>query len=299
MLRDGDPRPPRGEAPVTPRIYVNAVGPGHFKTLEIGLSGGRDFSDGDIEGAPGVAIVNETLARQFWPGKDAVGQRLLPLEAGPAGNPITVVGVVRDSKYVTLGEEPRVFMYRPLAQAHTPQVTLLVRSDGAPAADVIASMKREVRALDSGLALFSVSSLDEAISISVLPARIAGALLAVLGLLALALAALGVYGVLSFLVRARTREIGVRVALGATPRSVVVLVVRQAMVWTLAGMAIGLALALAASRLLVSLLYGTTAADPLTFGSVIVLLGSVAGVAAAIPALRASRLDPLVALRTL
>ena len=154
-------------------------------------------------------------------------------------------------------------------------------------------------ALDGGLALFGVSSLDEAISISVLPARIAGGLLGVLGLLALALAALGIYGVLSFLVRARTREIGVRVAMGATPRTVVALVVRQAMVWTLTGMAIGVALALAASRLLGSLLYGISPTDPLTFGSVILLLGSVAAVAAVIPALRASRLDPLVALRTL
>jgi ABC-type antimicrobial peptide transport system permease subunit len=210
-----------------------------------------------------------------------------------------VVGVVRDSKYVTIGEEPRTFMYRPLAQAYTPQVSLLVRGAGASTADVVTTMRREIRALDGGLALFGVSSLDEAISISVLPARIAGGLLGTLGILALVLAALGVYGVLSFLVRARTREIGVRVAMGATPQTVVALIVRQAMVWTLNGMAIGVALAFAASRLLGSLLYGISPTDPLTFGTVILLLGSVAAVAAWIPARRASRLDPLVALRTL
>ena len=300
LLRDGDAPPARGEAPPTPLIYVNAVGPGHFKTLKIPQLGGRDFTFADVADAANVAIVNETLARQFWPGQSAIGQRLRPLDPNaPPRDTLVVVGVVRDSKYVTIGEEPRPFMYRPLAQEYVPHVTLIVRSAGAPPADVIAALQRQVGALDGGFAVFNVSSLDDAISISVLPARVAGGLLGTLGLLALVLAALGVYGVLSFLVRARTREIGVRVALGATPRSVVALVVRQAMVWTLSGMAIGLALALAVSRLLGSLLYGISPTDPLTFGAVIVLLGGAAAAAAVVPALRASRLDPLVALRTL
>ena len=296
MLRDGDVRPPAGQAPPTPLIYTNAIGPGHFKTLKIPLRAGRDFTDGDTDRAPGVAIVNETMARQFWPGKDAVGQRLLPLDTAAA--PIVVVGVVRDSKYITIGEEARPFMYRPLGQAYTPRVTLLVRGTGA-LADTVATVKREIHALDNGLAMFAVSSLDEAIAISLVPARVAGALLGTLGLFALVLAALGVYGVLSFLVRSRTREIGVRVAIGATPSAVVTMVVRQAMIWTVTGMAIGLALAAVAARLLGSVLYGVSPADPLTFGAVIVLLGGVAGLAAVIPAIRASRLDPLVALRTL
>jgi predicted permease len=300
LLRDGDPHPAQGQAPATPLIFINAIGPGHFKTLKIPLLSGRDFSYTDAAGGPNAAIVNDTMARQFWPGQDPIGQRLRPLDANAApADAIVVVGVVRDSKYVTIGEEPRTFMYRPLAQTSTLRVSLLVRSAGAPAADVIAGMKREIRGLDAGLALFGVSSLDEAISISLLPARIAGGLLGVLGLLALALAALGVYGVLSFLVRARTREIGVRVAMGATPQTVAALVVRQAMVWTLSGMGIGVVLALAVSRLLGSLLYGVSPTDPLTFGAVILLLGTVAAVAAVVPALRASRLDPLVALRTL
>jgi predicted permease len=298
-LRDGDPRPAAGEAPVTPMIYTNAVGPGHFKTLKIPLVRGRDFTYLDTEAAPNVAIVNETMAERFWPGKDAVGQRLIPLDAGAApAETLVVIGVVRDSKYVTIGEDPRSFMYQPLVQAYTPRVTLLVRGTGTPA-DAIGTVKREMQALDGGLALFAVSSLDEAISISLVPARIAGALLGTLGLFALVLAALGVYGVLSFLVRSRTREIGVRVAIGATPRAVVAMVVRQAMVWTVTGMAIGLALAAVAARLLGSVLYGISPTDPVTFGAVILLLGGVAGLAAVIPALRASRLDPLVALRTL
>jgi predicted permease len=300
LLRDRDSRPARGEAPPTPLIYVNAVGPGHFRTLRIPQLEGRDFTFADVADGAGVAIVNETMARQFWPGQGAIGQRLTPLDPNaPPRDTLVVVGVVRDSKYVTIGAEPRPFMYRPLAQEHASQVTLLVRSAGAPPADVIAALKGEVRALDGGFAVFNVSPLDEAISISVLPARLAGGLLGTLGLLALVLAALGVYGVLSFLVRARTREIGVRVALGATPRGVVALVVRQAMVWTLSGMAIGVGLALAVSRVLGSLLYGISPTDPLTFGAVVVLLGGAAAAAAVVPAIRASRLDPLVALRSL
>ena len=299
-LREGESRPQEGQAPPTPQIYFNSVSPGHFKTLQIPLISGRDFTYADSENAPRVAIVNETMARQFWPGKDPIGQRLLPIEADAApGAALLVVGVVRDSKYASIGEDPRTFMYVPLAQEHTPRVTLLVRSAGMPAAEVISAVKRELRAIDGGLPLFSVSSLDEAISISVLPARVAGGLLGALGLLALVLAALGVYGVLSFLVRARTREIGVRVALGARPTTVVTLVVWQAMIWTLTGLLIGLGLALLASRLLGGLLYGVSPTDPLTFALVIVMLGGVAGIAALVPAVRASRLDPLIALRTL
>ena len=298
-LRDGDARPAEGQMPATPIIYVNAVGPGHFKTLTIPLLRGRDFTHADTDGAQNVAIVNETMARQFWPGKDAIGQRLIPLDPGAApADTLVVIGVVRDSKYVTIGEAPRTFMFRPLAQEYTPRVTLLVRGTGAPV-DAIAAVKREIGALDGGLALFSVSTLDEAIAISLLPARLAGALLGTLGLFALVLAALGVYGVLSVLVRSRTREIGVRVAIGATPRAVVTMVVRQAMIWTVTGMAIGVALAAVVARLLGSMLYGISPMDPVTFGAVIVVLGLVAGLAAVVPALRASRLDPLVALRTL
>lgn len=299
MLRDGDVQPSRDQPPPTPQIYVNAVGPGHFKTLKIAVLAGRDFTHLDGAAAPGVAIVNETLARRFWPGKEAVGQRLRPLGDGAnVRESVEIVGVVRDSKYVTVGEAPRPFLYRPLTQQYTPRVTLLVRTAGTPAS-ALSTIKQEVRALDPGLPVFNVSPLADAISISLLPARIAGGLLGALGMLALALAALGIYGVLSFLVRARTREIGIRVAIGATPRAVVALVVRQAMTWTVAGGVIGLGLALLVTRFLEGFLYGIRPTDPLTFGGVTLLLALVACVAALVPAARASRLDPLVALRSL
>ena len=187
-------------------------------------------------------------------------------------------------------------MYRPFAQSYSPRVSLLVRTSGTPA-DALAIVRHELRALDAGMPVFNVAPLEVAISVSLLPARIAGALLGTLGVLALVLAGLGVYGVLSFLVRARTREIGVRVALGAAPGSVVALVLRQALGWTVTGLAIGMALALVASRFVGALLYGVSPTDALTFGGVLVTLATVACLAALVPAVRASRLDPLVALR--
>ena len=299
LLRDGDVEPAPGQQPSTPQVFANAVGPGHFDTLRIGMVAGRDFTDLDGDAAPRVAIVNETLARRFWPEQDAVGQRVRILgDRANASDVIEVIGVVRDSKYVTVGEEPRPFLYRPLAQAYTPRVTMLVRAAGAPGS-VLTAIRQEVGAIDPGLAVFNVAPLTEAMSVSLLPARMAGSLLGTLGMLALALAALGIYGVLSLVVRSRTREIGVRIALGATPGALTTMVVRQAMTWTVAGAVIGVVLALALTRFLEGFLYGTSPTDVWTFGGVTLLLVLVACIAALVPAARASRLDPLVALRTL
>jgi len=199
---------------------------------------------------------------------------------------------------VTVGEAPTPFLYRPLAQVYTPRVTLLVRSAGMPSS-VLSTLKQEVRAVDPGLAVCNIARLTEATSVSLLPARIAGNLLGGLGMLALALAALGIYGVLSFLVRSRTREIGIRVAIGARPSAVAAMVVWQAMTWTVGGALIGIALAFLLTRFLETLLYGISPTDPLTYGGVTLLLALVACIAALIPAVRASRLDPLAALRDL
>jgi predicted permease len=297
FLRDSDVPPAPGQPMPTPFVYVNGVSPGHFVTLRIPVIAGRDFTVQDDSTAPRVAIVNETLARQFWPGQQAIGQRLRPLAGdGRAAEPVEIVGIAADSNYVTVGETKRPFLYHPLAQEYTPRVTMLVRAPGS-AASAFAMIRRELRAIDGGLPIVNSASLETATTISLLPARVAGALVTALGWLALALAALGIYGVLSFLVRSRTREIGVRVALGATPAAVTLMVVRQAMLWTSAGAAIGSALALLITRLLTTLLYGVSPTDPLTFAAVIALLGMVAGVAALVPAVAASRIDPLRALR--
>jgi predicted permease len=296
LLQESDPEPARGERSPRPRAYTNNVGPGHFRTLRIGQLAGRDFTHADSTTAPRVAIVNETFAKQFWPGESGVGRRLKPRGATEPTRIIEVVGVVRDSKYVTVGEEARPFIYLPLSQSYTPRVTVIARSNTTPAA-AVALIRSELRASDEGLALFAVSTLTDATSVSLLPARMGGMMLAALGGLALILAALGIYGVLSFLVRMRTREIGVRVAIGASPRAVITLVVGQACRWTLIGAAAGIVLALGVTRLLAGVLYGVSPTDPATYGAVALLLVTVAALAAWVPALRATRVDPLVALR--
>jgi predicted permease len=295
MIREGDPEPGPDRPPL-PNVYLNAVGPGHFRTLRIAMAAGRDFTERDDASATDVAIVNETLARRYWPESSALGKRLRP--TGAPDRLLEVVGVVRDSKYVTVDEEPRPFVYRPLAQAYTPHVTLLVRASGT-SADALRTIKEAVKAQDPGLAVFNVATLADATALALLPAQVAGNLLGALGVLALLLAALGIYGVLSYIVRSRTREIGVRIAIGATPQAVAFMVVRQSLKWSVVGLSIGLISAGLLTRLLQRFLYGISPTDPLTFGMVTLLLVLVASAAALIPAARASRLDPIIALKDL
>ena len=281
-------------------IHWNSVGPGHFETLRIALVAGRDFSHADGGQAPRVAIVNERLARRLWPGENAVGHRLrLPGDgARPAQSTesIEIIGVVRDSTYVTVGEDVKPFMYLPFAQSYQPQLTLLVRSADAPPR-VLPAIEQSIREEDPGLVVSNVLTMDEATDAPLWPARTAGMFFGVLGTFALVLTALGIYGVLSLVVRSRTREIGLRVALGASPRSVASLVMGHAMTWTGVGAAVGLGLAVVLTRFLTALLYGTSPTDVWVFAGVVLLLVAVAGAAALVPALRASRLDPLEALR--
>ena len=292
VLRDGEAEPPLG---TPPNVYWNSVGPGHFRTLQITLLAGRDFTHADDDRAPRVAIVNETLARRLWPGEQALGQRVrLPGDGPP--RTIDVVGVVRDSTYVTVGEDMKPFMYIPFAQSYGPQFSVLVRSADAPER-ALPAIEGAVRAEDPGLVVFNVATMDVATNAPLLPARVAGRFFAVLGTFALTLAALGIYGVLSLVVRSRTREVGLRVALGASPGAVAALVVRRAMMWTAVGAAAGIALAVLVTRFLTPLLYGTSPTDLRAFAGVTLLLVAVAGAAALIPAVRASRLDPLAALR--
>jgi predicted permease len=295
MIREGDPEPGPDRPPL-PNVYLNAVGPGHFRTLRIAMAAGRDFTERDDASATDVAIVNETLARRYWPESSALGKRLRP--TGAPDRLLEVVGVVRDSKYVTVDEEPRPFVYRPLAQAYTPHVTLLVRTPGT-SADALRTIKEAVKAQDPGMAVFNVATLADATALALLPAQVAGNLLGALGVLALLLAALGIYGVLSYIVRSRTREIGVRIAIGATPQAIAFMVVRQSLKWSVVGLGIGLISAGLLTRLLQRFLYGISPTDPLTFGMVTLLLVLVASAAALIPAARASRLDPIIALKDL
>ncbi|MBC7929247.1 MAG: ABC transporter permease, partial [Rubrivivax sp.] len=275
-------------------IGFNIVGPGYFKTMGTQLMRGRDFTEADRDGAPGVAVINETLAETLWPGEDALGKRI-SLE-GSAGPFLEVVGVARNGKYRSLGDGPRPYVYQPVLQSYEPVMTLVVRTNGAPES-MAGAVREQLRALDANLPVADVRTLREHFDLSLLPARIAAWTLGSFGLLALALAAIGIYGVVSYSVAQRTREIGVRVALGAQSRDVLRLVLGEGLLIVGVGLAAGLALSFAATRVIEGFLYGVGATDPLTFAGVPLLLGAVTLIAGYLPARRAMKVDPIVALR--
>ncbi|HVF43829.1 MAG TPA: ABC transporter permease, partial [Pyrinomonadaceae bacterium] len=272
----------------------NVVGPRYFETIGTRLVRGRDFNDADREGAPKVAVVNETLAALLWPGEDALGKRLS--FEGARGPFLEVVGVARDGKYRSLGDRPRPYVYTPLFQSYQPRMTLVVRTSGEPTA-LAGAVRGQLRALDPNLPVAEVRTLEEQFDLSLLPARVAAYTLGGFGLLALALAAIGVYGVVSYSVAQRTREIGVRVALGARAGDVLRLVLGEGLSVVGLGLLLGLLVSFAAARLFSNFLYGVGAADPLTFVFVPALLGAIALAAGYLPARRATKVDPMVALR--
>jgi putative ABC transport system permease protein len=278
-------------------VYQNIVSPGHFLTLGIPLVAGRDFDARDRTGGTPVVIINEMLARRFWPGESAVGKRMRQRDGRDTFGPwLEIVGVARNSRYVTLGEDPKSFMYRPLAQVYRSAGTILVKSKGS-AMDALPALRTAAGALDPNLAIFGVVTLDAATSISLLPVKVAATLTAALGVLALILGVIGLYGVMSYLVRQRTREIGIRMALGAHSGAVVRLIAGQGVRWTAIGLALGLGAAFGVARLIAGFLYGVSPTDPTAFVVITLLLAATAFVACYVPARRASRIDPLVALR--
>ena len=286
-----------GQAPASssqlPTVIPNEISPGYFQTLEIALRG-RDFTEQDNKKETRFAIVNETFARKFFPGQEAIGRRFN--FSGPEDPLWEIVGVAADGKYNTLGEDPKPALYRPLLRDYNTSVALVARTTGDPQT-TISSLRNEVQSLDSTLPLYDVKTLTEHMRVPLFPARMAATVLGSFGLIALVLAGIGIYGVMSYVVAGRIREIGVRMALGAQGKDVLRLIVGQGMVLALIGLVIGIVLAFAAARMLTSLLYGVSASDPLTYIGVALLLALVAFVACYIPARRATRVDPMVALR--
>ena len=272
----------------------NVVGPNYFKTMETPLLRGRDFTEADRKGAPDVVVLNQTLAATLWPGEEALGKRVSI--SGPAGPFLEVVGVARDGKYRSLGEAPHPYIYQPLLQSYDPKMTLVVRTTGQPQS-VATAMREQIRTLDANLPVADVKTLRDQLDLSLFPSRVAAWTLGGFGVLALLLAAIGIYGVVSYSVAQRTREIGVRMAMGAREKDVLRLVLGEGLFVIAVGLALGLLLAAAATRVIAGLLYGVEATDPLTFAGVPLLLGFVALVASYIPARRATKVDPLVALR--
>jgi macrolide transport system ATP-binding/permease protein len=273
------------------------VAPRYFETVGIPLVKGRDFNEQDGPNSPRVVVVGEEFARRFFPGEDPLGKRLsIPRYEGDDSY-LEVVGVVKDIKYERLTEQPRPYIYEPLAQQRQPSATLFVRSRGGDPSALAGPVGREVQALDRGLPLYGVRTMAERLRGSLAPQRSAATLLTIFGLLALLIASVGLYGVLAYSVGQRQREIGIRMALGATGRDVVSFVVRQGAVLIGGGLASGLAVAFALGRALTGMLYGVSAADPLTYVAVALALIAAALAACYIPARRATKVDPGVALR--
>jgi putative ABC transport system permease protein len=288
-----------GQPASTVNVDFNLVAPGCFHTLGIPQLRGRDFAAQDQPASPHVAIVSETMARRLWPNRDPLGQRFQLkwfFEDSRPWESIEIIGIVADSKYRTWTESPRGVMYLPLSQNYLPQMILLVRTSLNPIS-LLGPIQNEVKVLDSGLPLFNVKTMRQQINISVWPQEMGSGVLGAFGLLALLLAAVGIYGMMSFVVAQRTHEIGIRMALGAARRDVMRSVLAQALRLVLAGMAIGLAGAFALTRFITSLLFGIKPTDPATFVGVCLILTGVAVLASYLPARRAARVDPMVALR--
>jgi predicted permease len=286
---------PSNEKPIN--LSMNVVGSGWFRAMGIPLLRGRDFGAADTPTSPSVIIVNETLVNRYWPGHSGLGKHIQL--GGFPGVPVRefeVVGVVPDSKYRSLTEAVPPVMYFAMEQDYQPGMRIFVRSTGALAA-LAAPLRRIVSELDGNIPLYGMRTLAEQRNNSLYTARLAAFLLGVMSAIGLLLAAFGLYGVLAYAVEQRRREIGIRMALGADRAEVLRHVVAQGMLPVLLGLAGGTAAALAGTRLIKTLLYGVAPQDPFTYAAAISALVAVALVACLIPARRATRVDPMVALR--
>jgi macrolide transport system ATP-binding/permease protein len=272
-------------------IDCNVVGPDYFQTLQIPLMNGQDFAEQDRTDAPKVVIVNQTMANRFWPGANAVGHQVHVW-----GEWRTVVGVAHDIKYHRMNEDPRSFIYLPQLQVDGTDANILVRA-AIPTAAVISEVRAGAKSLDSKVQPIETDDLDGLLHVSLFANRIAATLASVLGALGMLLAGLGIYGVLSYSVSQRLREIGIRLALGAQAKDVLRLVVGHGLRLALLGAAVGALVSVLARRGMSSLLFGISATDPVTFVVVLCVVALVAAFAAYIPARRAMRVDPMTALR--
>jgi predicted permease len=272
------------------------VSPRYFETLQIPLLRGRAFADTDRPGAPEVVIINETLARRLFAGRDPIGQIMLHQQGPPPGRtrPLEVVGVARDGKYRSIGEEPRPFAYVPAAQMYNASVWILARTSGP---SVLGAMRDTIRQIDPNLPVLQSGTLAALTAFNLLPQRIAAWIAASVAAIALLLAMIGVYGIAAHSVAQRRREIGIRVALGALRRQVLAMTVRQALTLTSLGAVIGIAIAAALAQLLTSLLYGIRPIDVPSFIGAALLLIIVSLLASIVPARRAASINPVEALR--
>jgi predicted permease len=275
------------------KIYRDLVSPGYFDSMKIPLVEGRDFDWHDDSKSPLVMIVNQEFARRFLPNRSVIGHKVHGW-----GEWFTIVGIAKDSKYHRVTENPQPYFYIPIRQIFRPEygLTFHVRTSGS-VNEAIAAVRREAAAIDPAIVLFDAQPMTEYISASLFGAKIAANLLCLLSGIGLLLAAMGLYGVMAYSVAQRTREFGVRIAMGAKPRDILRLILRESGTLTISGMAAGLILAALSARIVANAIYGISPLDPLTYGAVGMVLVAVALVASYVPAHRATKIDPMVALR--
>jgi predicted permease len=279
-----------------PSSMYSSISPDYFNAIGLNLVAGRAFDERDNERTDRVAIVNQSFVKNILHldnVEQAIGRRVSYREKDLW---MRIVGIAKDGKYFNIGETTQPFIYFPIEQEYEPSATIIARTSGEPS-PMIASVRGEIAKLDGTMPVYDAKTLAEHLGVSLFPARVAAAFLGGFGMIALVLAAIGIYGVTSYSVAQRTREIGIRMALGAERRHVISMILRQGIKLTLLGVMIGLAVSFASTRLMASILYGVSATDVLTFVAVPVLLAAVATLAGYLPARRASRVDPIKALR--
>jgi predicted permease len=273
------------------------VGGGYFRTMEIPLIVGRLFADSDTREVPRVTVIDSRMANELWPGQSAIGQRLKTGGQESKTPWITVVGVVGAVKQYTLDTDSRIAMHFPLTQVPVRGMNVVLRSEQDPET-LTAAVRAELKAIDPDLPMYRVRTMEARVEESLARRRFAMLLLSVFAALALGLAAIGVYGVMSYLVNQGTRELGIRLALGATPQGITRLIVGSGLQIALAGVGAGLVGAWLLTRFMQSLLFGVAATDPLTFTVIPIVLAAVTLIACYVPARRATRIDPVVCLRS-
>ncbi|MEO8028160.1 MAG: ABC transporter permease [Bryobacteraceae bacterium] len=286
--------PPAGENFIN--VDMRTVGGRYFESMEIPLRKGRLFDEHDISGNPRVIVIDEHMAQQLWPGEDAIGKRIHFGGAKATAPWETVVGVVGRVKQYTLDADSRMAFYRPQTQAAVRALSIVIRNN-ADAGKLTAAVKNEIKAIDPDLPLYYIRTMAERVDESLARRRFSMTLLGIFAGLALALAAVGIYGVMAYLVTQGTREIGIRMALGATQGGILAMILKQGLAIAAVGLSLGLVGAFALTRFLGSLLFGVSPTDGLTFVAIAGILGFVALLASYVPARRAARIDPMVSLR--
>jgi putative ABC transport system permease protein len=291
---EGRPDPAPNQQPI---VVTRVISPHYFSTMGIQLLQGRQFVEQDRADSPGVVVVSETMARRLWPGEDAVGKRLKSGSSDSTNPWLTIIGMVKDVRQFELTAEPKPQMYLPYEQAGFFEPRDLVVSTNVEPLSLAATVRRTVWEIDKDQPVSNVRTMEDVLSESIARQRFSMLLLGIFAALALVLAAVGIYGVMSYSVTQRTHEIGIRMALGAQRSDVLKMVVGQGLKLVLIGVVIGLLAAFILTRVMSSLLFGVTATDPATFITISLVLISVAVLASYIPARRATKVDPMLALR--